>query len=693
MTDERTTDVDVVVLGAGFTGLYAMYKFRDQMGLSVLGLEPADGPGGVWFWNRYPGARCDFPSLYYSFSFSPEVDREWRWSEQYAAQPEIRAYLDFVCDRLDLRRSFDWGVGAESLTWDDHSARWIVPTSDGRTITARFVICGTGGLSIAKQPDFPGSERFRGEYYTTRGWPDHPVSFEGKRVGVIGTGASGIQVIQEVAKTAGELVVFQRTPNFATPMRNRPYSAEEQDWNAAHMTDIRSKASPVSGADLGQIRPSIFAESPEDVRARLTELYEAGGLGFAFASYADVLYDPDANAIVADFIREQIRSRVHDPKVAELLCPTDHPYTGKRPPLETSYFEVYNQPNVTLVDVGSAPIVEVTENGVRTTDGEYELDMIITALGFDAFTGAQLAMPMVGRGGVRLADYWAGGPLDYLGMAIHDFPNYFQFGVGPSAASQHNNAPLTERQIDFAAAAIETALHRGAATIEPTAEADAQWKLLCDGLIPYTLLPLAKSTWFLGHNIEGKQPGGLRVLRRGPAVLRDPRLDPVRRLGRLRVRPEHRCIAAPAHTPRPRRRELRRRHDDVGRSRPRPRRPRHHADDGRRPGDDAGTGRRRADRRPRRAACARLRTRQRRAAARRARVPRRWLRRRQRRLARPDLPQPRRERRRRRRQRRLPARTRAPVPGRGARCARRAPLGSRTHRRARRRPRPDRSAR
>jgi cation diffusion facilitator CzcD-associated flavoprotein CzcO/acetyl esterase/lipase len=505
-TREAPTDLDVVVLGAGFTGLYAMYKFRDEMGLTVRGLEPAGGPGGVWYWNRYPGARCDFPSLFYSFSFSPEVDREWRWSEKYAAQPEILAYLEFVCDRLDLRRSFDWGVGAESLTWDDDAKRWIVPTSDGRTLTARFVLCGTGGLSIPKEPDFPGRERFRGEYYTTRNWPHHPVSFEGKRVGVIGTGASGIQVIQEVAKTADELVVFQRTPNFATPMRNRTYAAEEQDWNAGRMTEIRATASPVSGADLGQIRPSIFAEPPEAVRAHLTELYEAGGLGFAFASYADVLYDPNANAIAADFIHEQIRARVHDPKVAELLCPTDHPYTAKRPPLETNYYEVYNQPNVTLVDVASAPIVEVTEDGVRTVDGEYELDMIITALGFDAFTGAQLALPMSGRGGVRLADYWADGPLDYLGMAIHDFPNYFQIGVGPSAASQHNNAPLSERQIDFAAAAIQTVLDRGAATVEPSAEADAQWKVLCDGLIPFTLLHLAKSTWFLGHNIDGKPP-------------------------------------------------------------------------------------------------------------------------------------------------------------------------------------------
>lgn len=500
------SDHDVVVLGAGITGLLAMHKFRDELGLDVLGLDPASGPGGVWHWNRYPGARCDFPSIYYSYSFSDVIAREWTWSEKYAAQPEILAYFNFVADRLDLRRSFDWGVGAESLSWDDAAKHWIIPTSDGRTITARFVIAGTGGLSVPKEPDFPGSERFQGEHYTTRHWPTAPVSFKGKRVGVIGTGSSGIQVIQEIAKTAGELTVFQRTPNFATPMRNRAYTAEERAWNAANARELRARASHVSGADFGQIRPSVFADSPEEVRARFEQIYAEGGLGFAFANYADILYDPRANEVAAEFIREQIRARVQDPAVAELLSPRDHPYTAKRPPLETSYFEVFNQPNVTLVDVLSAPIVEITENGVRTTEGEHELDMIVTALGFDAFTGAQLALPMTGRGGITLGEYWQDGPLDFLGMAVHGFPNYFQFGVGPSAASQHNNFPLTENQMEFAVAAVKEVLDRGAATIEPTAEADARWKVLCDGLLPFTLYPLARSTWFLGHNIKGKKP-------------------------------------------------------------------------------------------------------------------------------------------------------------------------------------------
>lgn len=501
-------DYDVVILGGGFTGILAMHQFRDKMGLSVLGLDPAPGPGGVWYWNRYPGARCDFPSIYYSFSFSDEVAREWKWSEKYAAQPEILAYIEFVADRLDLRRSFDWGVAAESLTWDDDAKRWIVPTSDGRTLSARIIIAGTGGLSIAKQPDFPGAETFRGEYYTTRDWPETPVSFEGKRVGVIGTGSSGIQVIQEIAKSAGELTVFQRTPNFATPMRNHAYSDAEQAWNTEHHAELRAKASPVSGADLGEIRPSLRADSPEEVRRRFDEIYyEQGGLGFAFANYADMLYDPEVNEVAAEYLREQIRARVRDPETAELLSPKDHPYTAKRPPLETDYFEVYNQPNVSLIDVLSDPVAAITERGVRLESGrEIELDMIVTALGFDAFTGAQLALPMTGRGGVTLADYWADGPLDYLGMAVHGFPNYFQFGVGPSVASQHNAVPQVEHQMELAAAAIAEMPRRGADTVEPTAEADAVWKTLCDGLMPFTLYPLARTTWFLGHNIEGKKP-------------------------------------------------------------------------------------------------------------------------------------------------------------------------------------------
>jgi acetyl esterase/lipase len=313
-------------------------------------------------------------------------------------------------------------------------------------------------------------------------------------------------VIQEVAKTAEQLVVFQRTPNFATPMNNTRYSAEMQDSNATKFSQLRAAASPVSGADLGQIRPSVYAESPEELTSNLDAIWERGGLGMAFASYADIHYNPAANEVLAEYIRERIRLRVHDPAIAELLCPTDHPYGTKRPPLESDYYEVYNQPNVTLVDVKTNPIERLTENGLATTAAEYDLDVVILALGFDAFSGAQLALPMTGRDGVTLKERWGDGPLAYLGMTAHGFPNYFQFATGPSAASQHNTVPLIEHQVDFAAAAVEALRESGASTIEPTAEADATWKGLCDGLLPFTLLPLAKSTWYLGHNIPGKLP-------------------------------------------------------------------------------------------------------------------------------------------------------------------------------------------
>lgn len=503
----HTTDTDVLILGAGFSGLYSVYKFRDEMGLRVQAFDTARGPGGAWYWNRYPGARCDFPSVFYSFRRLPHVAAEWKWSEKYAAQPEIRAYMEFVAERLDLNRSIEYGIGAQSVEWDDDGKLWRARMTDDREVTARFLIAGTGGLSIPAEVPFPGQDSFRGVHYMTQKWPENPVDFVGKRVGVIGTGSSGIQVIQEMAKVAGELFVFQRTAQYATPMRNHDYSRKDQDWNCAHNDEVRATASHVSGADFGEIRPSLMAEDPAEVQSHLEQRYEDGGLGFAFANYADILYDPRANAVASEFIRGKIRERVKDPNVAELLCP-DYPYTTKRPPLETNYFEVYNQPNVTLVDVKSAPIVEFTEKGLRTTEAEYELDVIITAMGFDAFTGAQLALPMTGRRGVTLQQYWSDGPLDYMGMFIHDFPNYFQIGVGPSSASQHNAVAFNEIQIDFCAAMVKEVLDREADTIEPTREADREWKDLCDGLLQFTLFPMNPNTWYLGHNIPGKKPVG-----------------------------------------------------------------------------------------------------------------------------------------------------------------------------------------
>ena len=501
-----STDIDVLILGAGFTGLYAMYKFRDEMGLRVQGYDYAKGPGGVWYWNRYPGARCDFPSVYYSFSFSPEVSREWKWSEKYAAQPEIMAYQEFVADRLDLRRSFTFGVGATSVTWDDSEKHWRALMSDGSEVTATYFINGTGGLSIPAKVTLPGLDTFAGAVYRTPEWPEEPVSFAGKRVAVMGTGSSGIQVIQEVAKSAAHLTVLQRTPQYATPMRNKAFTPDEQQWNCDNYEAIRAKASPISGSDFGEMRPSLLAEPAEEVQRHLAERYEEGGLGFAFSNYADILYDPRANEVASEFIREQIRARVKDPVVAEMLCPKDYPYTTKRPPLETNYFEVYNQDNVTLVDIKATPIEEFTPSGVRTTGGDYDFDILILATGFDAFTGAQLALPMTGRNGATLQKYWDDGPLDYLGMGIHDFPNYFQFGVGPSAASQRNAVTFNEEQIDFAAAAIAEAMNRGARTLEPSRAADEAWKVLCDGIQQFTLFPLNPNTWYLGHNVEGKKP-------------------------------------------------------------------------------------------------------------------------------------------------------------------------------------------
>lgn len=497
-------DVDVVVIGAGFSGLYAIHKFRDEMNMTVAAFDLADGPGGTWFWNRYPGARCDFESVYYSFSFSDELENEWRWSERFAGQPEILAYFEWVTDRLDLRRSISFGVGVERLDWDDTDALWTVRTSDGARTTARFVVSGAGGLSKPKAPEFPGSESFQGELYATSTWPAAEVDLTGKRIAVVGTGSSGVQTIQEVAKVAGSLTVFQRSANYVAPLGNRPISAEQQEWNALHHAQIRAEASPVTGARFELPRTSALAVSAEERKARYDQMWERGALALAISSFIDISTSIEANDTLAEYIRDRIKAQVHDPRTAKLLCPVDHPYATKRPPLGTNYYEVYNQDNVVLVDARTTPVERITERGIRTSDQDYEFDVIILSIGFDAFTGAQLAVPTVGRGGVTLKEHWADGPASFLGLASVNFPNLFNICGPPSAASQYNTPTLIEKQVDFVAGAIVRASELGARAVEPLAGAEEAWDTMANDILQMTLLPLAPNTWFLGDNIAGK---------------------------------------------------------------------------------------------------------------------------------------------------------------------------------------------
>lgn len=508
---------DVVIIGAGFSGLYAVHKMRDQLGLDVQGFEAAGGVGGTWWWNRYPGCRCDFESVHYSYSFSEELQREWEWTERFASQPEILSYLEWVADKLDLRKAFQFDTRVQSVTWDDASSRWLVATDDGQTCAARYVVSCVGILSLPKSPEFSGSETFQGELYRTSSWPHHPVSFEGKRVAVIGTGSTGIQVIQEVSKQAAHLTVFQRSPTYAAPLRNAAVEPAQRRWNADHHAELRygSRRRFIGVPyDLAAGPAALF--SPDQRRQTLDKYYDVGGFPLLVSTFNDILFSQEANDTVADYVRERIRGRVKDPKTAELLCPTDHPYGSKRPPFETDYFEVYNNPNVDLVDVREAPIETLTPTGLRTSVAEYDFDMIILATGFDALTAPQVALNITGRDGLTLKDKWANGPASLLGSQIEGFPNFFMV-VGPQSTGAFYNAPLaTEDAIDFNAGLIDYARKANVTTIEPTEDAERTWGELCTGLLNLTLMPKAEKAWWLGGNISGKPFGAYMFIGGAP---------------------------------------------------------------------------------------------------------------------------------------------------------------------------------
>ncbi|MCC2656109.1 MAG: putative flavoprotein involved in transport [Panacagrimonas sp.] len=497
--------VDVIMVGAGFSGLYAVHKLRDELGLEVLGIDAAGGPGGTWWWNRYPGARCDIESVHYSYSFSDEIQREWRWSERYAAQPEILRYLEFVADKLDVRKAFLYSTKVESVVWKEDEKRWHVTTDQGDTHTARFVIAGTGNVTVPKsRSEFPGLDRFKGPVYGTARWPHEGVDFSGLRVGIIGTGSTAVQLIPEIARQAKHLTVFQRTPNYAVPGNNHEVPPERQKWNAENWRQLRAKTRDrFMGVPYQNPEPSALAVSAEQRRARYDELWNKGGFEFLVSSYGDLLTDEKANDTVADYVRERIRQQVKDPEVAEMLIPTDHPYATKRPVIENDYFTTYNRDNVTLVDIRSRPIEEITETGIRTGGREYELDVIVLAVGFDAISGALLNMGIVGRDGVKLTDRWAQGPRTYLGISSAGFPNLFYITGPTSGVVLYNNPLAIEDHVDFATAAIKHVVDTGADTIEADEGAEKAWRRQVEGILETTLFPRANS-WYMGANVPGK---------------------------------------------------------------------------------------------------------------------------------------------------------------------------------------------
>jgi cyclohexanone monooxygenase len=494
---------DAVIVGAGFSGLYMLHRLRG-LGLSARVYEAGSGVGGTWYWNRYPGARVDIESQEYSYSFSPELDAEWKWTERYASQPELLAYLNHVADRFDLRPDIQLDTRVVSARFDEAANRWTVATDRGEAVTARYCIMATGCLSTPNEPDFPGMASFEGPSWHTGRWPHEGVDFKGQRVAVIGTGSSAIQAIPQIAAQADHVTVFQRTPNFSVPAHNGPADpAVAADW-AANRARYRAEARE-TGFGIRMVAPSedpALEATPEQRRAAYEGRWAIGGFAL-LGAYGDLLATHEANETAAEFVREKIRGIVKDPAVAEKLAPKSFPIGTKRVCVDTGYYAIFNRDNVSLVDLREEPLAEITPHGVRTTAQEYPADAIVYAIGFDAMTGALGKIDIRGRGGVALKDQWAGGPKTYLGLMIAGFPNLF-IVTGPGSPSVLcNMAVAIEQHVEWISDCIAWMGQRQLGAIEATAAAQDAWVDHVNEVAYETLFPLANS-WYIGANVPGK---------------------------------------------------------------------------------------------------------------------------------------------------------------------------------------------
>lgn len=499
---ESKTPVDVVVVGAGFAGLYALHKFRSQ-GLSVRVFEAAPDVGGTWYYNRYPGARCDVESVDYCYSFSEELQQEWTWSEKYATQIEILAYLNWVADRLDLRRDIAFNTPVKSAELDEQTVRWTVTTDAGDSVEARFVVMATGPLSASITPDFAGLDTFAGEIYHTAHWPHEGVDFTGRRVAVIGTGSSGVQSIPIIAEQAQQLYVFQRTPNYSVPAGNRPLTADEVADIKANYAERRRVSWRSGGGSPHVAHPKLTMEAtPEERRAAFERRWELGGVLFS-KTFTDQMISPEANDEARKFYEEKIRSVIDDPDLAELLIPNDHPIGTKRICTDSNYFQTFNRPNVELVSVRRTPIESIDETGINTSETHFDVDALVLATGFDAMTGTLAKIDIVGRGGHTLLEDWVDGPRTYLGLGTDGFPNLFLVS-GPGAPAVLANMVLhAEAHVNWIADAIGHLDNHGYAGIEPTPDAVDHWIAECAQRAEATLFTKANS-WYMGANVPGK---------------------------------------------------------------------------------------------------------------------------------------------------------------------------------------------
>ena len=491
--------VDALVVGAGFGGLYMIHRLREA-GFSVQGIDRAGDVGGTWYWNRYPGARCDIPSLMYCYSWSEELQREWRWSEKYATQPEILAYAEFVADRFDLRRSYQFDTVVTAATFDEASGDWRVETDRGQIFRARWLVMATGCLSVPRGADLPGSDRFRGLSLVTGEWPHEPVDFKGKRVAVIGTGSSAIQSIPLIAKDAEKVLVFQRTPNFSLPALNCPLTDEEVQMFREAFPAYRQAL--LSGDPGIELPPADWEPTDDELQQLVQLLWNGGGL-VSTVQIPNLTRSERINDAASDFVRGKIREIVKDPVLADKLTPRGFPIATKRACVDTDYYETYNRDNVDLIDLNETPIIEITETGVKTSAGVHEADIIVYALGFDAMTGALTRIDIRGRGGELLRDRWKAGPGTYLGMAINGFPNMFTV-TGPGSPSVLMNViTAAEHHVDFIFDALSRARAEGVTLIEARPDAQDDWVAHCNAEAEKTLFPRAAS-WYMGANVPGK---------------------------------------------------------------------------------------------------------------------------------------------------------------------------------------------
>jgi cyclohexanone monooxygenase len=499
------TDFDVVVVGAGLAGLYSIHRLRG-MGLSVRVFEAGDGVGGTWFWNRYPGCRCDVESLEYSYSFDPELEQEWSWDERYGTQSQILEYTNHVAERFDLLRDIQFETRVTKAIFDEAGNFWTVTTDTRQTVTGRYCIMAAGNLSTPRKPDIPGIESFQGKTYHTGLWPKDGVDFAGKRVGVIGTGSSGVQMIPHIAAEAEHLTVFQRTANFILPARNGPMDKEREAEHKSTYRQRRADAYTTPFGIAGYPAPTQKAldATAEERQAQYAEKWaEGGSISFLF-SYTDLLLDDAANDTAAEFVRDRIRDIVKDPETAENLCPNDHPIGTKRLILDTDFYPVFNQDNVDLVNVRKSPIAEITPTGLRTANGEeYELDAIAFATGFDAMTGAMKEIDIQGVGGQTITEKWDGGPLTYLGLMVSGFPNMFTI-TGPGSPGVKSQMILSiEFHTNWIMDTIAHMESKGHQRIDPTEAAEDKWVRHVADIGNMTLYPKANS-WYMGANIPGK---------------------------------------------------------------------------------------------------------------------------------------------------------------------------------------------